>query len=104
MARKKPMMMESPIDMPMEPMKADCIPCLEDAGLWYFAQKVRNGDMVYEYEVKHAIDAHGRGEHYDHGNHPGVVGPIRNSAQTNSLAAMMSEGCPPNTGRDYEEV
>lgn len=102
MARRKMMMPAYPA--PMEPMKAACVPCLEDSGLWYFAERVRSGEEVYEYEVKHALDAHERNEPYETGNHPGVIGPIRNSAGTNSVAAMMSEGCPPNTGRVYDEV
>lgn len=89
---------------PVEPLKADCVPCLEDAGLWYFAEKVRIGEPVYEYDVSYALDAHERAEGGERNNQAGVVGPIRNSAGTNSVAAMMSEGCPPNTGRTYNEV
>lgn len=104
MARRKMMMPTVAPAYPEEPLKADCVPCLEDAGLWYFAEKVRGGEPVYEYDVKYALDEHERNEPYETGNHPGVIGPIRNSAGTNSVAAMMSEGCPPNTGRVYDEV
>lgn len=86
--------------MPMEPMKADCVPCLEDVGLWYFAQKVRMGENVYEYDVEEALEP----SHYGPQNNQTVLPPIRNAAGTNSVAAMISEGCPPNTGRHYEKV
>lgn len=92
-------------DVPMMPMSVECVECLEDNGLWYYAQRVRHGEPVYEYEVRAAIEG---GLQM---NRPGtgpvgqlVLPPIVNSAHTNSLAAMMSEGYPPNTGRHYEDV
>lgn len=104
---RRPMALAAPM-MPMEPLKADCIDCLEDAGLWYYAQKVRMGGTVYEYEVKHAIEEglqmNRPCEYGGHGNVGQLVlDPIRNNAGTNSLGAMMSEGCPPNTGRHYHK-
>lgn len=106
MARNRMMPVPAYPMEPMEPMKADCIPCLEDAGLWYFASKVRAGMPVYEYEVGDAIEMAEHGDPYNKYSvcNPGVIGPIRNSVGTDSVAAMVSEGCPPNTGRDYEEV
>lgn len=96
----KKMMLAVPMN-PVEPLKADCVPCLEDAGLWYFAQKVRMGHDVYDYEVREALEP----RHYGGPeNNQAVLPPIRNAAGTNSVAAMMSEGCPPNTGRTYDEV
>ena len=105
MARRRNMPVATAF-VPAAPMRADCIPCLEDAGLWYFAERVRGGAEVYEYEVKDVLDQAERDQRlgYSEPVYPGVIGPIRNSVGTNSVAAMMSEGCPPNTGRDYEEV
>lgn len=80
-----------------------CVPCLEDQGLWYLAQQVRMGKTVYEYEVEETMEhvsAHERAEHPT----MQAVPPIRSSSGTNSLGSMMSEGCPPNTGRRYDEV
>jgi hypothetical protein len=94
---------------PMEPLKADCIECLEDQGMWYFAQKVRMGGTVYEYEVRDVMErglAMNRPPESYGSKAVGqlVLDPIVNSAGTNSLGAMMSEGYPPNTGRHYEKA
>jgi len=89
--------------MPEMPMKldAECIPCLENNGMWYFAQHVRVGDHVSTYDVEMAL----RPDEYQRfRNNQTVLQPIRNAAGTNSVQAMISEGCPPNTGRHYEKV
>lgn len=93
---------------PEQPLKAECAECLEDQGLWYYAQKVRMGAEVYEYEVKAAVDQ-GLQMNRPPGHYGGrsvgqlVLDPVSNSVGTNSLGAMMSEGCPPNTGRHYHK-
>lgn len=99
MAHPAPMM----ADPMYQPLTEACIPCLEDDGLWYTAQRVRLGETVYPYEIEEALEHSDK--HYQ-GKHPTMqaVPPIRNSAGTNSVAAMMSEGCPPNTGRRYDKV
>lgn len=86
-------------EMPM-PLDAECIPCLENNGMWYFAEKVRAGDVVSTYEVEEALE----NQSYGPQNNQTVLPPIRNTAGTNSVYAMMSEGCPPNTGRHYYKV
>lgn len=82
------------------PLDAECVPCLENNGMWYFAAQVRMGERVEVYEVEQAYNPH----HYGPQNNSTVLPPIRNAAGTNSVYAMMSEGCPPNTGRFYEKV
>lgn len=89
--------------MAEQPLEVDCIPCLEDMGLWKFAQKIRAGEHVYQYDIDMAMQEgyHGYPENQVW---PGAIGPIRDSMGVTSLGSMMSEGCPPNTGRHYEEV
>lgn len=105
MARTKPMMA-----VPMngaEQLDYECIPCLEDEGLWDFAAKVRCGERVWLWQVNVAFAE--AGEKYGfysplHSPFPGTLRPVRDSLGIESLNSMMSEWCPPNTGRDYEEV
>lgn len=102
----KKMMMEQPVTVPA-PLEVDCIPCLENMGLWLFAARLRAGERVWQYEVDAALAEAGHShEAYPHGHSPfpGAIGPIRDSVGVDSLNSMMSEGCPPNTGRRYEEV
>lgn len=105
MARNRAMPMEVP--EAMEPLHATCVECLEDNGLWYYAQKVRMGGEVYEYEVKNAVEQglqmNRPPSHYKGSVGQLVLDPVSNSVGTNSLGAMMSEGCPPNTGRHYHK-
>lgn len=99
---RKPYANPVPMTMPEE-YRVPSVAELENRGLWYTAQKVRNGEEVYPYEYMEAEEH--ASAHY-RGKHPTMqaVPPIRSSSGTNSVASMMSEGCPPNTGRRYKEV